>query len=97
MPGITEYWEVSWVQYQPNREPVLLGGSYIIVGATGKTVAEFQNVETNQTELMAAAPVGAETWGDAEVATVVTAKLNVPCVFVAPLPPPPAPEPTPEP
>jgi hypothetical protein len=92
MTGPTEYWLVEWVQYVPNQEHVLLGGRYVVVAPSGRAVGEFQNVQTSQQELMAAAPEGAATWGDAEVGAVVEAQLGIPCVF----PEPPA-LPTPEP
>jgi hypothetical protein len=95
MTGPTEYWLVEWVQYVPNQENVLLGGRYVIVGASGKSVGEFQNVLTNQTALMASAPEGASTWGDQEVCAVVEDQLAIPCVFPEP-PAPPTPEPLPE-
>lgn len=95
MTSPTEYWLVEWVQYVPNREEVLLGGRYVVIGASGRVVGEFQNVQTSQTALLAEAPEGVSTWGDEEVGAVVEAQLGIPCVFPA-TPAPPAPEPGPE-
>lgn len=83
MPTPTEYWEVNYVQYYPNQEQVQLAGYYTIVGATGKKVAQYENVMTTQTALMSHAPVGATTWGDDEVIAEVTAQLGIPCVMYA--------------
>jgi hypothetical protein len=90
----SEHWEVDWVQYQPNRERVLLGGSYRVRSSQGRTISEFQNIETTQTALQAKCPEGVDTWGDEEIAAVVTEALGIPCVFVPELvPEPPVEEP----
>jgi hypothetical protein len=81
---LDEYWEVEWVQYQPNREEVLLGGYFRVVASSGKAVSEFQNVQTSQTELESHVPEGLDNWGDAEIAAVVLEKTGVPCVFYEP-------------
>lgn len=94
---LDEYWEVEWVQYQPNRSDVLIGGHYRVVTASGKVVSEFQNVHTTQAALDAKAPADTITWGDTEIAAIVLEQTGVPCVFYEPPASPVEPEPPVEP
>lgn len=81
MPTPTEYWEVNYVQYVPNTETVQLAGAYVVVGASGKVVREYQNIMTTQAELQSKCPPGDTVWGDDEVAAVIAEKAGVPAQF----------------
>lgn len=81
MPMPTEYWLLQYVQYVPNQETVQLSGAYVIVGPSGRSVQEAQNILTTQAELMAKCPPGREVWGDEEVAAIITEQKGVPAQF----------------
>lgn len=83
MSTVSEYWMVSYVQYVPNSETVQLAGAHVIVGPSGRSVQEGQNILTTQTELLSKCPPGVSVWGDEEVAAVVVEQKGMPAQFTA--------------